>query len=134
MSTTRRTASSNCARTRRKCRVLPRSAAAKTIPQRSRTAAAVNSFETSSVVEGTSPDGAQLFCIGYPRRREIAGGFLCLDLDRSVKRHQPIRERELLHHLDPLRPRRLVLDVRHRHPAVDPADPEPMEDVRHQLL
>src|ERR1700756_4294737 len=102
MSTTRRTASSSRARTTRKCRVSPHSAAAKTMPQRSRTAAAVSSCEGPSVVESTTPDAAELLRVGDPRRRKVACGFLCLDFDRGVERHQPVWNRDLLDDLDAL--------------------------------
>src|SRR6516225_2087792 len=138
MSRTRRTASSKRDRTKRKWRVSPRSAAAKTMPQRSRTAAALNSavaaLAETSLVEGTAFGAAELLLIRNPRRGEIAGGLLRLDLDGSIERHQPVRDRDLLDHLDPLRLERVVLQVRHRDPAIDPADPEPMKDIRHQLL
>src|SRR5439155_24124942 len=65
---------------------------------------------------------------------EIPGRLLCRDLDLSVDRHQPFRQFELLDHLDASGARRLVLDIRHRHPAVDAGDAEPMEDIGHQLL
>src|SRR5690349_5049612 len=131
-------ASSSRAGTSWKCRVSPRSAASKTIPQRSRTAAALNSAAAStgksSLAEGTAPDATELQRIGDPRRREIAGGLLRLDLDRGITRHQPIGDRDLLDHLDPLRRERVVLQIRHRDPTVDPANAEPMKDIRHQLL
>src|SRR5580704_13876085 len=123
MSTTRRTASSSRARTTRKCGVSPRSAAAKTMPQRSRTAAAVSSSETSSVVESTTPDAAELLGIGDPGRRKVPGGSLCLDFDRCVERHQPVRDRHLFHDLNALSGQRVTFEVRHRYPAVYPADP-----------
>src|SRR5712671_2362022 len=138
MSTTRRTASSSREGASRKCGVSPRSAAARTMPQRSRTAAALSSSAASagksSIVEGTTLGAAELQRTGDAQRREIAGSLLRLDLDCSVERHQPIRDRDLLDYLDPLRLERVVLQVRHRDPAVDAADPEPMEDIRHQLL
>src|SRR3984893_16961258 len=138
MSTTRRTASSSREGASRKCGVSPRSAAARTIEQRSRTAAALSSSAASagksSIVEGTTLGAAELERTGDAQRREIAGSLLRLDLDRSVERHQPIRDRDLLDHLDPLRLERVVLQVRHRDPAVDAADSEPVEDIRHQLL
>src|SRR6516165_7332731 len=70
----------------------------------------------------------------YPRRREISGSFFRLDFDRRIERYQPIGDRQLLHDLDPLSLECIALDVRHRDPAVDPADAEPVENVRHQLL
>src|SRR5271165_2951367 len=134
MSRTRWTASSSCGITSRKCRVSPCWAAAKTMPQRSRTVAAVSSSRGWSFVEGTSLDAVAFLRIEDPGWREIAGGLLRLDLDRRVERHQPIRDRDLRDDLDPLRCERVSLQVRHRHPAVDAADPEPVEDIRHQLL
>src|SRR5215472_14361565 len=137
MSATRRTASSRRAGATRKCRVSPRSAAAKTRPQRSRTAAALSSAAASSrssVVEGTAPDAAQFLRRGDPGRRKIAGGLFRLDLDRRIGRHQPLRDRNPLDDLDPLRGQGIALEVRHRDPAVDAADAEPMKDVRHQFL
>src|SRR5215472_968548 len=134
MSTTRRTAASSRDGTMRKCGISPRSAAARTIPQRSRTAAAVRSPRASSIVESTTFDAAELLWGSDPGRREIAGGLLRLDLDRGVERHEPIRDRDLRDDFDPLRHERIALQVRHRDPAVDAADAEPMEDVRHQLL
>src|SRR5438270_4327383 len=104
------------------------------MPQRSRTAAAVSSSEGSSVVERTTPDAAELIRVGDPRRRKVAGGSLCLDFDRGVERHQPVRDRDLLHDLDALSRQRVTLQVRHRHPAMYSADAEPVEDIRHQLL
>src|SRR5215469_13859100 len=134
MSTTRRTASSRRAGTRRKCWVSPRTAVARTIWHRSRTVAAVSSCAASSVVEGTAPDAAQFLRRSDPGRSKIAGGLLCLDLDRRVERHQPLGDCDLLDDLDPLRGQRIALQVRHRHPAVDAADAKPMKDVRHQFL
>src|SRR5713101_6528943 len=138
MARTRSTASSRRSATSRKCSVSPRLAEAKTLPQRSRTAAALNSAAASSgrssIVEGTTLRAAELLSIWNSRGREIAGSLLRLDFDRGVERHQPVRNRDLLDHLDALRFERVVLKVRHRDPAVDPADPEPMEDIRHQLL
>src|SRR5690349_19357677 len=105
------------------------------MPQRSLTAAAVSSCsEASSVVERTTPDAAELLRVGYPGRRKVACGFFCLDFDRSIERHQPVRDRDLLHDLDALPRQRVTLEVRHRYPAVYPADAEPVEDIRHQLL
>src|SRR5215207_4615935 len=65
---------------------------------------------------------------------EIPGGLLRGDLDLRVERHEAVGDRHLLDDLDALRPRGLMFDVRHRHPAIDAADAEPVEDVRHQLL
>src|ERR1700757_1820629 len=110
MSMTRRTASSRRAKTSRKCLVSPRSAAAKTMPQRSRTAAAVSSSEASSVVERTTPDAAQLLRVGVSGRRKVAGGFFCLDFDRSVERYQPVRDRDLLPDLDALPCQRVTFE------------------------
>src|SRR5215472_3447486 len=134
MSATRRAASSRRAGMSRKCAVSPRSAAATTMPQRSRTAAAVKSCAASSVVEGTAPDAAQFLGVADPRRCEIAGGFLGLDLDRRVERYEAFRDRDLLPDLDALRGEGIALEVRHRYPAVDAADAEPMKNVRHQFL
>src|SRR6516164_8785131 len=134
MSTTRRAASLNRSGTTRKCVVTPRSAAARTIWQRSRTAPAVSSCAASSLVEGTAPDAAQFLRRGDPGRRKIAGGLFRLDLDRRVGRHKPRRDRDRLDHLDPLRGEGIALEVRHRDPAVDAPDAEPMKDVRHQFL
>src|SRR5258708_27440196 len=106
MPTTRRTASSSLAPISRKCGASPRSAAARTIEQRSRTAAALKSAAASagrsSIVEGTTLRAAEFQPTGDAQRREISGSLLRLDLDRSVERHQPIRDRDLLDHLDPL--------------------------------
>src|SRR5215472_7633504 len=134
MSATRRAASSSRAGMSRKCAVSPRSAAARTMPQRSRTAAAVKSCVASSIVEGTAPDAAQFLGVADPRRCEIAGGFLGLDLDRRVERYEAFRDRDLLPDLDALRGEGIALEVRHRYPAVDAADAEPMKNVRHQFL
>src|SRR5215471_2680538 len=138
MSATRPTASSSRQETTRKCGVSSCSAAASTMPQRSRTATALNSAAASaaksSLVEGTALDARQFLRVYDSGRCEIAGGFLRLDLDRRVARHQPVRDRDLRDDLDPLRLERVALQVRHRDPAVDAADPEPVEDVRHQLL
>src|SRR5215471_267703 len=134
MLATRRAASSSRAGMSRKCAVSPRSAAARTMPQRSRTAAAVKSCAASSVVEGTAPDAAQFLGVADPRRCEIAGGFLGLDLDRRVERYEAFRDRDLLPDLDALRGQGIALQVRHRYPAVDAADAEPMKNVRHQFL
>src|SRR5690242_12483848 len=138
MSATRAAASSSRAATSWKCRVSPRSAAAKTMPQRSRTAAALSSAAASpapsSFVEGTTLRAVQLLRVRDARRREIARCLLGRDLDRRVERHQPVRDRDLLDDLDALRGQRTVFEVRHRDPAVDAADPEPMKDIGHQLL
>src|SRR5438270_593154 len=133
MSATRRTASSSREMTSRKCGVSPRSAAAKTMPQRARTAAAVSSSEGWSVVEGTADDAAELLWIGDAGRREVAGSLLRLDLDSRVGWYQSVRDRDLLHDLDALPCQRVAFQVRHRDPAVDPADAEPVEDIRHRL-
>src|SRR5262245_11204446 len=105
MSATRRTASSNRGGTRRKCRVSPRSAAAKTTALRSRTAAALNNVSAvalGSRAESTAFGAAQLLRIGNAVGGEIAGRPFCRDLDRGVGRHQPVGDRDLLDHLDPL--------------------------------
>src|SRR5690242_6964806 len=104
------------------------------MPQRFRTAAAVSSSNGLSVVEGTAGDAAELLMVRDAARREIAGGLFCLDLDRGVEGHEPLRDRDLLQYLDSLRGERVPLQVRHRYPAVDAADAKPMKDVGHQLL
>src|SRR5215472_4989772 len=137
MSATRRTASSNRRGTKRKCRVSPRSAAAKTMALRSRTAAVRNNasaFALSSGAEGTTLGVAQLPRVGEAVRRKITGRPLRRDLDRGVGRHQPVGNRDLLDHRNPLRFERIAFQIRHRDPAVDPANPEPVKDIRHQLL
>src|SRR6202022_675112 len=134
---TRRAASSSRAQTSRKCRVSPRRAASDTIAQRPRTAAALSSTAAPAVpswVEGTAFRSAQLGSIRGSRRGEIPCRLLGRHFDRRVEGHQSIRNRELLHHLDPLGLERITLAVRHRHPAIDPADAEPVENVGHQLL
>src|SRR5882724_997156 len=137
MSTTRRAASSSRAQTSRKCRVSPRRAASDTIAQRARTAAALCSTvapAVASLVEGTAFGAAQLCSIRGSRRGEIPCRLLCRHFYRRIKGHQSIRNRQLLHHLDPLGLERIALVVRHRHPAIDPADAEPVKNVGHQLL
>ena len=83
---------------------------------------------------GAALGAAQLGAARHAGRREIAGGLLAVHLDLRVERDQPVGDRHLLDDLDALRAQRVVLHVRHRHPAVDAADAEPVEDVRHQLL
>src|SRR6266481_2177052 len=137
MSTTRRAASSSRAQTSRKCRVSPRRAASDTMAQRARTAAALCSLVATalaSLVEGTAFRTAQLSSIRGSRRVEIPCRLLCRHFNRRIEGHQSIRNRELLHHLNPLGLERIALAVRHRHPAIDPADAEPVENVGHQLL
>src|SRR5215469_14957580 len=131
---TQRAASSKRSDTTRKCVVAPRSAAARTMWQRPRTAAAVSSCAASSVVEGTASNEADLVRSTGPGRREIAGGLLGLDLDRRIERNEALRDRDLLPDRDTLGGERVPLEVGHRHPAIDAADAEPMEDVGHQLL
>ena len=48
---------------------------------------------TTSFVEGTALQAAQLLQIRDARGREIAGRLLRRDLDRRVERHQPVRDR-----------------------------------------
>src|SRR3984893_3460974 len=137
MSATRRAASSRRAQTSWKCRVSPRRAASDTIAQRERTAAALCSTvapAAASLVERTAFGATQLGSIRGSRRGEIPCRLLCRHFDRRIKGHQSVRNRELLHHLDSLGLERIALAVRHRHPAIDPADAEPVENVRHQLL
>src|SRR6266481_4313358 len=137
MSTTRRAASSSRAQTSWKCRVSPRRAASDTIAQRPRTAAALCSTvapAAASLVEGTAFGAAQLGSIRGSRRGEIPCRLLCRHFDRRIEGHQSIGNRQLLYHLDPLGLECIALVVRHRHPAIDPADAEPVEDVGHQLL
>src|SRR5262252_3648081 len=104
------------------------------IPPRSLTAAALRRSEAGSIVEGTTPDAAELLGARNPGGCEIAGSLLRFDLDSRIGRYQPVRDRDLIYHLDPLRHQRVAFQVRHRDPPVDPADPEPVEDIRHQLL
>src|SRR3984893_13864291 len=137
MSATRREASSSRAQTSWKCRVSPRPAASDTIAQRARTAAALCSTvapAVASLIEGTAFGAAKLCPIRGSRRREIPCRLLCRHFYRRIKGHQSIRNRQLLHHLDPLSLQRIALAVRHRHPAIDPAAAEPVENVGHQLL
>src|SRR5262249_50945489 len=101
--------------------------------QRARTASALNSA-AASLAEGTAFGAGSLAWIRHARRREISGRFFCLDFNSRIERYQLIRDRELLHYLDPLRLQSIALDVRHRDPAVDPADAEPVKNIRHQLL
>src|SRR5215831_1030731 len=131
---TQRAASSKRSDTTRKCVVAPRSAAARTMWHRSRTAAAVSSCAASSVVEGTASNEADLVRSTGPGRCEIAGGLLGLDLDRRIERNEAFRDRDLLPDRDTLRRERVAFEVGHRHPAVDAADAEPMKDVGHQFL
>src|SRR4051794_28307813 len=137
MSTTRRTASSNRAVANLKWRVSPRSAAAMTMPQRSRTAAELSNDSASAnslLVEGAALRKAELLTIRGSGGCEITGRLLRRDLDCGIERHQRVRNGDLLHYLDALGLQRIVLQIRHRDPAVDAADPEPMKDIRHQLL
>src|SRR5215472_1630107 len=117
----------------RKYRASPRWTASDTIAQRARTASALNSV-AASLAEGTAFRAAKIDWVGHARRREISGSFFCFDFDHCIERYQSIGDRELLHHLDPLRLERLAFDIRHRDPSVNPADAEPVEDIRHQLL
>src|SRR5438132_757759 len=138
MSTTRPAASSSRAQTSRKCRVSPRRAASDTIAQRARTAAALSScaapLTASSLVQRTALCTVELTRIRCPRRGEIPCRLLCSHFDYRVERHQAIWDRSLFHYLDPLRLERIALAVRHRYPAIDPTNPEPMKNVRYQLL
>src|SRR5262249_3020553 len=101
--------------------------------QRARTASALNSA-AASLAEGTAFGAGSLAWIRQARRREISGRLFCLDFNSRIERYQLIRDRELLHYLDPLGLQSISLDVRHRDPAVDPADAEPVKNIRHQLL
>src|SRR5215469_16626541 len=116
----------------RKYRASPRWTASDTIAQRARTASALNSA-AASLAEGTTFRAAKIAWVGYAGGREISGSFFRFDFDHCIKRYQSIGDRELLHHLDPLRLERLTFDIRHRDPAVNPADAEPVENIGHQL-
>src|SRR5215472_4511373 len=102
--------------------------------QRPRTAAAVNRSAAASLVESTAPYAAELLRGSDPGWGEIPGRLFGLDLDHGIERYQPVRNCDLLSNLDTLIRQRIALQIGHRHPTVDPPDPEPMKDVRHQLL
>src|SRR5271170_3597268 len=121
----------------RKWRVALRSAAAKTISQRSRTAVALSRAvapAASSLAESTALDVMQFLRVRHARRCEISGCLLGLDLDCRIERYESIRDRDLLDDLDTLALECRPLYVRHRHPAVYTADAEPVDRVRHQFL
>src|ERR1700733_6366810 len=67
-------------------------------------------------------------------RREIARCLFRVHLDRGIVGHQILGDCDLLADRDALGGERLVLHVRHRYPAIDAVDAEPVEHVGHQLL
>src|ERR1017187_4332833 len=67
-------------------------------------------------------------------RRVIAGRLLSRDLDMGVGRHEFVGNRDALHNLDALLDECVIFHVTHRNEAVDPPQPEPVDNVRHELL
>jgi len=87
----------------------------------------------SVFVEGTADRVGQILRLRRLRRK-IAGRFLGGDFDMSIGRNQLVGKRNPLGDINPLPDQSVVLHVAHGHETIDPFQPQPMDDIRHQLL